>query len=100
MARQDELERYEQTEAQDILRLFAALRSSQEIRAPAGFRTQLLRRVMHQETPRGLRRQLATLLTPVWVPSLTAALVLSLGANVWLGNYLLSTRKAASTPVT
>jgi hypothetical protein len=99
MARQDELERYEQTEARDILRWFAASRPSQEIRAPAGFRTQILRRAMQRQAPQGRWRQLTLMMTPVWAPALTAALVLSLAVNVWLGNYLLSQRGTAATQV-
>lgn len=86
MSGQDELERYEQTEARDLIRLLEMSRPQEELRAPPDFRLKVLNKI---NRPRPRRRGLSWLpvdFVPTWAPALTAALlVLSLGVNVWLG---------------
>jgi len=52
MDSQDDLERYETTEARDLMRLFSALRSPPAEHAPAHFRAQVLARVAQRQARR------------------------------------------------
>jgi hypothetical protein len=81
----DELERYERTEAQDIIHLFEAVRPSQEIPTPANFRANVLAKVDQRRARQGVFTWITAMVTPAWAPALAAALLLSLGVNVWLG---------------
>jgi hypothetical protein len=85
MPQQDDLERYENTEARELLRLFAAVRPAQEKQAPPDFRVKVLNRIEQRRARRGFLAGVTRLLTPAWVPVLAAGLLLSLSANVWLG---------------
>ena len=53
MPRKDALERYEQTEAQDLIRLFQAVRPP-EVQPPPDFRAKVLTRVEQRRTRHGL----------------------------------------------
>lgn len=81
----DELERYERTEAQDIIHLFDAARPSQEVPTPANFRANVLAKVEQRRARQGVFTWITDMFTPAWAPALAAALLLSLGVNVWLG---------------
>jgi hypothetical protein len=83
MAEQDELERYENTEAQEILRLFAAARPQQESQVPAHFRARVWSKVEQRRARHGWRAWVPGRLTLAW--GLVAVLLLSLGFNAWLG---------------
>ncbi|ETX02668.1 MAG: hypothetical protein ETSY2_35085 [Candidatus Entotheonella gemina] len=86
MSGQDELERYEQTEARDLIRLLAMSRPQEELRAPPDFRLKVLSKIHQTPSRRGILSWLSVDFVPTWAPALTAALlVLSLGVNVWLG---------------
>ena len=87
MSGQDELERYEQAEARDLVRLLEMSRPQGELRAPPDFRLKVLRKIEKNSSRRGIFSWLHVALVPTWVPALTAALLLlSLGVNVWLGS--------------
>jgi hypothetical protein len=94
MPRQDDLERYESTEARDIIRLFAAIRSPHGVQAPRDFRAKVLARLAQRRAHRGRLAGWTRVLTPVWVPALAAGLLLSLSANVWLGFWALGQRES------
>ena len=84
MSGTDELEQYERTEAQDILRLFEAAKPVDEVRAPSDFRLKLMRKIAERrERPRAFAG-MRSWLQPAFVPALTALLVLSVGMNAWL----------------
>jgi hypothetical protein len=86
MSGQDELERYERTEARDLVRLFEMSRPQGELRAPPDFRLKVLSKIEKNTSRRGVFSWLHVAFTTTWVPALTAALLLlSLGVNVWLG---------------
>jgi hypothetical protein len=85
MPQPDELERYERTEAQDIIHLIEAARPSQEIPTPANFRANVLAKVEQRRSRQGVLTWITAVLTPTWAPALAAALLLSLGFNAWLG---------------
>ena len=85
MRRKDALERYEQTEAQDLIRLFQAVRPSDEGQPPADFRAKVLTKVEQRRARHGLLGWLTPLLSPGWAPALAAILLLSLSVNVWMG---------------
>lgn len=96
MSGQDELERYEQTEVQELIRLLEMSRPQGELRAPADFRLKVLSRIERTPSRRGALSWLQVAFVPTWAPALTAALlVLSLGTNVWLGTRVLETSKPA-----
>ncbi len=83
MDSQDDLERYETTEAQDLMRLFSALRSPPDEHAPAHFRW------WAWLTQAG---------TSPWVPALATGLLLSVGLNTWLGYQVLERRMPGAVP--
>src|SRR5215813_10618948 len=85
MRRKDALERYEQTEAQDLIRLFQAVRPPAEAQSPQDFRAKVLAQVEQRHTRHGLFGRMIPLLTPWWAPALAVMLLLSLGVNVWTG---------------
>src|SRR5438445_13866865 len=84
MRRKDELERYEQTEAQDLIRLFQVVRPP-EVQPPLDFRAKGLTRVEQRCARHGLLGGLTPLLTPWWAPALAVMLLLSLRRNAWIG---------------
>src|SRR5215510_7086170 len=84
MPRKDALERYEQTEAQDLIRLFQAVKSP-EARLRSDFRAKVLTRVEQRRAHHGLLGGLTPLLTPWWAPALAVMLLLSLSVNMWMG---------------
>jgi len=86
MSGQDKLERYEQTEARDLIRLLERSRPCGELRAPPDFRLKILSKIEKSSSRRRVFSWLNVVFVPGWAPALTAALlVLSLGVNVWLG---------------
>jgi hypothetical protein len=85
MPQQDDLERYENTEARELLRLFEAVRPPHERQAPPDFRVKVRTRIEQRRAHRGFLAGMTHLLTPAWVPVLAAGLLLSLSVNVWLG---------------
>jgi hypothetical protein len=86
MSGQDKLERYEQTEARDLIRLLEMSRPRGELRAPPDFRLKILSKIEKSSSRRRVFAWLNVVSVPGWAPALTAALlVLSLGVNVWLG---------------
>jgi hypothetical protein len=85
MTQPDALERYERTDAQDLLRVMEAARPSHDIHAPPHFYAQVMQRVEQRCARRGLFAAWLHRLTPVWVPALSVGLLLSLGLNLWLG---------------
>ena len=89
MPRKDELERYERTEAQEMIHLFAAARPSQEIQTPADFRAKVLAKVEQRRSRQGVFAWFTGVFTPAWTPALAAGLLLSLGFNAWLGSQVL-----------
>lgn len=84
MPRKDALERYEQTEAQDLIRLFQAVRPP-EVQPPPDFRAKVLTRVEQRRARHGLFGGMTPLLTPWWAPALAVILLLSLSVNIWMG---------------
>src|SRR5215510_3141015 len=84
MPRKDALERYEQTEAQDLIRLFQAVRSAEGPPSP-DFRAKVLTKVEQRRAHHGLLGGLTPLLTPWWAPALAVMLLLSLSVNVRMG---------------
>ena len=78
---QDDLERYETTDVQDLLRLFGMVQPPPEGRVPATFRAQVLAQIAQRRQPWWRRFWL----TPAWVPVLVGSLVLSVALNVWWG---------------
>src|SRR5215510_11930472 len=84
MPRKDALERYEQTEAQDLIRLFQAVKSP-EAQPRSDFRAKVLTRVEQRRAHHGLLGGLTPLLTPWWAPALAVMLLLSLSVNVRMG---------------
>jgi hypothetical protein len=99
MPRKDELERYERTEAQEIMHLFAAARPSQEIQAPADFRAKVLAKVEKRRSRQGVFAWFTGVFTPAWAPALAAGLLLSLGFNAWLGSQVLGWRNTGKQQV-
>src|SRR5437762_11270109 len=95
MPRKDALERYEQTEAQDLIRLFQAVRPP-EVPPPPDFRAKVLTRVEQRRAHHGLLGGLTPLLTPWWAPALAVMLLLSLSVNVWTGFWAFGQRTPAS----
>jgi hypothetical protein len=93
MPRKDDLERYESTQARDIVRLFEAMKPPHEVQAPPDFRVKVLTRLEQQRARRGLLAGLTRVLTPAWVPALAVSLLLSLSVNVWLGFWTLGQRE-------
>jgi hypothetical protein len=85
MRRKDALERYEQTEAQDLIRLFQAVKPPEEVKPRPDFRAKVLAKVEQRRARHGLLDGLAPLLTPWWAPALAVMLLLSLSVNVWMG---------------
>jgi hypothetical protein len=89
MAQHDDLERYERTEAQEIVRLLQAMQPQQEAQAPADFRVKVLHRVEERRSRHGVLAWLTDLMTPAWAPAAVAlGLVVSLGCNIWLGTQM------------
>ena len=83
MSGTDELEQYERTEAQDIVRLFKAAQPMDEVRAPSDFHLKLMQKIAERrERPRAFA-WIADWWQPAVIPALTALLVLSLGINAW-----------------
>ncbi|ETX01769.1 MAG: hypothetical protein ETSY1_06135 [Candidatus Entotheonella factor] len=100
MSGQDELERYEQTEARDLIRLLEMSRPQKELRAPPDFRLKVLNKIHQAPARRGLLAWLSFDFAPTWAPALTAALlVLSLGVNVWFGTRALGPTEAPAIQV-
>jgi hypothetical protein len=95
MRRKDALERYEQTGAQDLIRLFQAVRPP-EVQTPPDFRTKVLTRIEQRRARHGLLGGLTPLLTPWWAPALAVMLLLSLSVNVWTGFRAFGQRTPAS----
>lgn len=86
MSGQDKLERYEQTEARNLIRLLERSKPQEELLAPPDFRLKVLSKIEKTPSRLGVFSWLNVALAPGWAPALTAALlVLSLGVNVWLG---------------
>jgi hypothetical protein len=85
MPRKDALERYEQTDAQDLIRLFQAVRPPVEVQPSPDFRAKVLTRIEQRRARHGLLDGLAFLLTSRWAPALAVMLLLSLSINVWTG---------------
>ena len=85
MAQPDKLERYETTQAQDFLRLFAALRPPTTTHAPANFRAKVLERVEQRRRHSGWLVWLTRGWTLTWASALATGLLLSLSFNAWLG---------------
>lgn len=86
MSGQDKLERYEQTEARDLIRLLEMSRPQEELHAPPDFRLKVLSKIEKTPSRHGVFSWLNVAFAPGWAPALTAALlVLSLGVNIWLG---------------
>lgn len=79
----DDLEAYENSEARHLVRLFKAARPSEEPRAPANFCARVLHKIEARRARRGLLGWMGGAFTPAWAPALAAALILSLGVNVW-----------------
>ena len=95
MRRKEALERYEQTEAQDLIRLFQAVRPP-EVPPPPDFRAKVLTRIEQRRARHGLLGGLTPLLTPWWAPALALMLLLSLSVNVWTGLRTFGQRTPAS----
>ncbi|HSX82783.1 MAG TPA: hypothetical protein VLQ80_30010 [Candidatus Saccharimonadia bacterium] len=95
MRRKDALECYEQTEAQDLIRLFQAMKPPEVQLSPA-FRAKVLTRVEQRRARHGLLDGLAPLLTPWWAPVLAVMLLLSLSVNVRMGLQTFGQRTPAS----
>jgi hypothetical protein len=85
MAQHDELEQYERTEAQEIIRLLQAMQSQQGASAPADFRAKVLHKVEERRAQRWGFAWLTGLLTPAWAPVVALGFLVSLGGNLWLG---------------
>lgn len=85
MSRQDNLERYETTEAHGLIRLLAALRPSQEVQAPPDLHATLMARIARQRQRRGVFAWVQALALPTPALVLTGLLVVSLAGNGWLG---------------
>ena len=94
MTPQDDLERYETTDPQDLLRLLGTVRPPLEGRVPAAFRAQVLARIAQRRQPWWRRVWLA----PAWAPALVCALLLSVSVNVWLGTQAGEPRPQVATP--
>jgi hypothetical protein len=84
MRRKDALERYEQTEAQDLIRLFQAVKPP-EVQPSPDFRAKVLTRIEQRRARHGLLGGMTPLLTPWWAPALAVMLLLSLSINIWTG---------------
>src|SRR5437868_4241458 len=95
MRRKDALERYEQTEAQDLIRLFQAVKPP-EAQPPPDFRARVLTQVEQRRTRHGLFGGIIPLLTPWWAPVLAVMLLLSLSVNVWTGFWAFGQRSPDS----
>jgi tetratricopeptide (TPR) repeat protein len=85
----DDLERFEATEARELVRLFNALRTLPVDPAPAHFRAKVLAQVAERQAHRGWWPWLAWVRISPWVPALLTGLLLSLSLNVWLGYQVL-----------
>jgi len=85
----DDLERYEATEARELVRLFNTLRSPAVEHAPAHFRAKVLAQVAERQAHRGWFAWLAWARISPWVPALLTGLLLSLSLNAWLGYQVL-----------
>lgn len=98
MSRPDELERYEQTEAQDLIRLLEMSRPQQEERrAPPDFRLNVLSKIEQRRSRRRVFSWLNVVFAPSWAPALALALLLlSLGVNVWLGSDMFGPSKPSA----
>jgi hypothetical protein len=96
MSRKDDLERYENMEARGIIQWLAAMKPSHEVQAPPDFRVKVLTRLEQRRARRRFPVRLFGLTPPTWVPALAVGLLLSLGANIWLGFRTLSQRQVAS----
>jgi hypothetical protein len=68
MSGQDELERYERTEARDLVRLFEMSRPQGELRAPPDFRLKVLSKIEKNTSRRGVFSWLHVAFTTTWVP--------------------------------
>lgn len=90
MSRQDELERYEQTEGQELIQLLGVSKSDEELRAPPDFRLNVLRKIEQQRTRPSAWSWTKIDWLPAWAPAAAVALlVISLGVNAWLGAHML-----------
>jgi len=98
MDHHNDLEHYETTEAQDLIRLFTALRTPPAEHAPAHFRTKVLTQIAHRQARRGWWAWLTQWETPSGVAALATGLLLSLGLNTWLGYQVLERRTQSATP--
>lgn len=100
MLGKDELERYEQMEARELIQLLEMSRPPRELRAPPDFRLKVLNKIKTTPSRRGVFSWLHVAFAPGWVPALsTALLVLSLGANIWLGTRALGTSEVRTVRV-
>lgn len=93
MSRQDELERYERTEARKLIQLLEMSRPQEVRRAPPDFRLKVLNKIEQRRPRRGVLSWMNVALAPAWAPALAALLLLSLGVNMWLGSRVLGSSK-------
>lgn len=99
MSRQDELERYEQMEAQNLIQLLGRSTSAEELRAPPDFRLNVLRKIEHRRSRSSAWSWMKTAFVPAWAPAMAALLLISLGVNTWLGTRLVTDHQAAGEQV-
>jgi tetratricopeptide (TPR) repeat protein len=98
MDHHDDLERYETTEARDLIRLFTALRSPSVEHAPANFGARVLAQVAHRQARRDRFAWLRPGRRSPWVAALATVLLFSLGLNTWLGYQVLERRQQGAVP--
>jgi tetratricopeptide (TPR) repeat protein len=96
----DDLERYEATEARELVRLFNELRPPPVEHAPAHFRAKVLAQVAERRARRGWFIWLARGRVSPWVPALLTGLLLSLSLNAWLGYQVLEWGKQEDSAFT
>ena len=99
MAQHNELERYEHTEAQEIIRLLQAMQPQQEAGAPADFRVKVLHKVEERRAQRWGFAWLTGFMTPAWASAAALGFLVSLGANIWLGARLWQPRSLGNQQV-
>jgi hypothetical protein len=92
MSPQDDLERYENTEARELIRLFESARPPQAKQAPPDFRVKVLTCIAQRRARRGFLVSVTRMLHPAWAPVLAVGLLLSLSVNVWLGFWAMEQR--------
>jgi tetratricopeptide (TPR) repeat protein len=94
---QDDLERYEATEARELVRLFKVLRAPPVEPAPAHFRAKVLAQVAERQAHRGWFMWRAPGRSAPWIPALITGLLLSLSLNTWLAYEVLEWRQQSAT---